>query len=264
MSRLEPVSASAAVGSIVVERVLDAVAVFGLAAVAVLHPSFPLDEVRGLGALLPTASAVMALGLAALILLLVFPGAIVGYARRLVPALPGRSGHLLVEVLEAFLTGFRSLRSPRLLAAGILWSFAFWGWNAVSFLLAFRAFGIQEGYGAALFVQAVIALGVAIPAAPGYFGTFHAAAVVALHEVYGVAEGATLAFAFGYHLGGFVPVTLLGLWYAWRLGLTLVELRRAEEVVEAELEGSPGSATATGARTARDDAPSRPSRPDRP
>ena len=86
-----------------------------------------------------------------------------------------------------------------------------------------------------VFIQAVIALGVSVPSAPGYFGTFHAAAVIGLTEVYGVGEGATLAFAFGYHLGGFFPVTLLGLWYAGRLGLSLSDLGHAEEVVEEDV-----------------------------
>ena len=78
--------------------------------------------------------------------------------------------------------------------------------------------------------------GVAVPSAPGFFGTFHAAAVIGLQEVYGEAAGATLAFAFGYHLGGFIPVTLLGLWYAGQLGFTLRDMGRAEEVVEEELD----------------------------
>jgi hypothetical protein len=104
-------------------------------------------------------------------------------------------------------------------------------WNAASYLLAMRAFGIEEGYFAALFLQSVITLGVALPAAPGYVGTYQVAAVIALHEVYGVAEGTTLAFAFGFHLGGFLPVTLLGLWYASRVGVTLADLRRAEAAV---------------------------------
>ena len=65
------------------------------------------------------------------------------------------------------------------------------------------------------------------------------AAVVGLHEVYGVAEESTLAFAFGYHLGGFFPVTLLGLWYAGRIGLSISDLGHAEEVVEEELHEHP-------------------------
>jgi hypothetical protein len=40
------------------------------------------------------------------------------------------------------------------------------------------------------------------------------------------------AFAVGFHLAGFIPVTLMGLFYAWRTGLTLGEAAASEEVVE--------------------------------
>ena len=75
--------------------------------------------------------------------------------------------------MNSFLQGLGSLRSPRLFPSGLVWSLGIWAWNGVSFWLAFQAFGIEQGYATALFVQAVIALGVSIPSAPGYFGTFH-------------------------------------------------------------------------------------------
>lgn len=239
ISRVEPVSVSGAIGSLVVERFLDAVAIVLLLVVALLHPSFPAGAMVG-GQLLAHVVWVVvgALGavLGFLTLLVLFPRALVAWADRLARVLPGRIGRVMIEVLDSFLRGLGSLRDPRLLVGAFLWSVGFWAWNAVSFWLAFHAFGIQEGYPTALFVQAVIALGVAVPSAPGFFGTFHAAAVVGLHEVYGAGEGATLAFAFGYHLGGFIPVTLIGLWYAGQLGLSFGELGRAEKVVEEELE----------------------------
>jgi uncharacterized membrane protein YbhN (UPF0104 family) len=227
----------------VVERAFDTVAIFGLLLLAIAHPSFPVDASLGgrpVEAILPWVMAAIAIGIAVLTLLILFPGPWLGALTGLARRIPGRSGRWLIELAESFLNGLGALRSPRLFAGGLLWSFAFWAWNGASFLLGMRAFGIEDGYVAALFLQAVIAAGVALPAAPGYFGTFHAAAVVALHEVYGVNEGATLAFAFGYHLGGFIPVTVMGLWQAARLGFTMADLSGAEEAVEAELGQSPG------------------------
>lgn len=236
IAKLEPrIPTSGALGSLVVERVLDAVAVFTLLGIALLHPSFPAEATvagQPIQTLVNTILVLLAALLAALALLLAFPGLFLALARSLDRVLPDRAAQLLVEALTSFLGGLDALRSPRLLGGALLWSFGFWGWNAVSFWLAMHAFGIQEGYITALFVQAIIALGVAVPSAPGFFGTFHAAAVVALVEVYGVGNSATLAFAFGYHLGGFIPVTLMGLWYAGRLGVSLKELGEAEEAVE--------------------------------
>jgi hypothetical protein len=98
------------------------------------------------------------------------------------------------------------------------------------------AFGIDTGFVSAIFTEAVVGFGVALPAAPGFFGTFHFSANVALSDIYGVPEAQSLAFAFGYHFGGWVPITAIGLWYAWRLGLSLGEMSSAEERVEEEVE----------------------------
>ncbi len=237
ISRLEPVPVSGALGSLVVERFLDAVAVFSLLALALLHPSFPSEVTlagQSLGNVVTTLVALLATLLLGLVLLLLFPDPFIRSARVMSRLLPDRAARILMDGLVAFLSGLRSLQEPRLLFGALAWSFAFWTWNALSFWLGFRAFGIEENFAAALFVQGIIAIGVAVPSAPGFFGTFHAAAVVGLHEVYGVGESATLAFAFGYHLGGFIPVTLMGLWYAGQMGMSWSDLGRAEEKVEAE------------------------------
>jgi len=239
ISRLEPVPMSGAVGSLVAERFLDGIAVFLLLGVAVLHPSFPSDATvagQPLASLLVAIVSGLFLVLVALVMLVAFPAGFLRVFTRLTGILPEKTSRFLVEVLQSFMQGLGALSDIRLLASALLWSIGFWAWNAVSFWLAFHAFGIDEGYVTALFVQAIIAVGVAIPAAPGFFGTFHAAAVVGLHEVFGAGEEATLAFAFGYHLGGFIPVTLLGLWYAGQLGLTLGELGRVDRAVEDELD----------------------------
>jgi glycosyltransferase 2 family protein len=240
ISRLERLPLSGALGSLVVERFLDGVAVFSLLAVALLHPSFPADATlagRPLGAVMTGVTLLLVAILSGMLLLLLFPRAFVRVAGGVGRALPDRAAQALVEALRSFVEGLEALRSPRLLVGALLWSVGFWSWNAFSFWLGMRAFGIEGAFAVALFVQGVVAMGVSVPSAPGFFGTFHAAAVVALVEVYGMAESAALAFAFGYHLGGFVPVTLLGLWYAGMLGFSMRDLGRAEEEVEAGVLG---------------------------
>ncbi|MEX1257514.1 MAG: lysylphosphatidylglycerol synthase transmembrane domain-containing protein [Gemmatimonadota bacterium] len=243
-SRMEPVSISGAVGSLVAERFLDAVAILALLVVAVLHPSFPAEATvvgRPIGETLTALLIVVAVAVAGLVLLLSFPATFLRLARGLSGFLPGQVGRTAVEVLESFLGGLDALRRPGLVLPAVAWSLVIWSWSALSFWLGFLAFGIDRGFAAALFVQAIVAVGVSVPAAPGYFGTWHAAALVGLHEVYGVGEASTLAFAFGYHLGGFFPVTLLGLWYAGRLGMSFSELGKAGATVEEALDRELGS-----------------------
>ena len=99
------------------------------------------------------------------------------------------------------------------------------GWmvNGASFWIAFRAVGIDAPFSAALFLQSLLALAVAIPSAPGFFGLFEAAAKIAL-GVYLVDETLAVSYALGYHLLSFIPITLIGFWYLARLGLHLKDM----------------------------------------
>lgn len=242
LSRLEPVSAGGAFGSLAVERFLDAITVLGLLLVAVAAPDFPDDALvggRSVGSVVNLMAGVVAAVLLGLVVMLVWPRPIVRAVERLAGrGLPDESARRVVDTLAAFLEGLHSLRSPRLLLAAVAWSLVVWCWNALGFWIGFRAFGIEASYFAALFVNGIVAFAVAAPSSPGFFGTFHAGVTVALAGVYGVAEGQTLAYAFGYHLGGFIPVTLFGLYFTWRLGLTFREIERSEERVERDVERS--------------------------
>lgn len=223
LGRLERIPVTAALATLVVERVLDGIAIMALLVGAVLAPSFPAETlppaVLG-GIRLVTASiAGLLLVVLALILLPDLTLRLVeGASRRLLPA---RWADFIQGVAHAFLQGLASLRNPRLLTLGLLWSFGFWVFHSFSFWVGLRAFDIHLPFAAALFLNGTIAMAVSVPAAPGFFGTFHFGVKLALVDVYGVLAGPALGFAFGYHLGAFVPVTALGLWYARKLGLSL-------------------------------------------
>jgi len=157
--------------------------------------------------------------------------------------LPEHAAKRMLGGLETFLEAVAIMRDPRLLFLGFMWTLAFWTWHGISFWLGMLAFGINTGFISAVFVEAVVGFGVALPAAPGFIGTFHASAKFALSDVYGVAEPSSLAFAFGYHFGGWIPITLIGLWYAWQLGLSLGDVEAAEETVETAIEAAHESGT---------------------
>ena len=224
------VTLPAAVASVAVDRVFDALAVLILTLIAMLLPDFPRDARVG-----NTSPARMALiGLAGMVVLMAilyalvfFPGGLLRafewLSRRIAPSLeaPGR------RALEAFTNGLSVLRhGPRFLAV-FAWALLLWLVNALGFVLAFRAVGINASFGAALFIQGVVALSVSIPSAPGFFGVFEAAAIIGL-SVYGVPRDLAVTWAIGYHIVSFIPITLIGLWYFARLGLHVRDVRSAE------------------------------------
>lgn len=238
LSRMEPVSVSGAFGSLVVERFLDSLTIGALIFVAVAASDFPENPVvwgLSFGILLEGFLLLLAGILSFMILLLVFPRPVVGLVEGVARFLPPKVSRLVVDVLEAFLDGLKVLRSPVLLLKAVAWSVGIWLFQSFSFWVAFLAFGIHVGFDVALFVNGTVALAVAAPAAPGFLGTFQAGVTGGL-GVYGVPEAAAVAVAFGFHLGGFIPVTATGLYFAWKLGLSISEVGSSETAVEEAVE----------------------------
>jgi uncharacterized protein (TIRG00374 family) len=238
LSRLEPIPVSGAFASLVVERFLDGLVIVFFMFVAMAAPGFPSElpsTEASLGGVIQGVTVLLGALLASMILLLIFPRPFVRVAERVARFFPEKFARLLVDSLESFLDGLRVFQSPRLLSMAVAWSLVVWAWQSLAFWVALRAFGIDVGYDTALFVNATVAFMVGIPAAPGFFGTFHAGARMGL-AVYGVAAAPTLAFAFGFHLGGFFPVTFIGLYYAWKLGFSFKEMGTSEEKVEEAVE----------------------------
>ena len=254
LSRAEPIPVSGAFGSLVVERFLDSIVIVSIFLVPMALPSFPGAEgllSGAVGVVLRTTFVMLAIFLSGLVAILIFPESLVRAVERLCRRLPGTAGPRIVSALEAFLQALKVLRDPVLLTKALLWSYAFWLWHTFSFWLGFRAFGIDLGFDAALFTMAVVGFAVAIPAAPGFFGTFQLGTDLALSGVYGVSEPTALAFSFGYHLGGFFPITIIGFYYAWRLGFSVGDLRRSG-VMSDEPAGANTDARAAGVTGARD------------
>ena len=102
------------------------------------------------------------------------------------------------------------------------------GGVAVKGRLGFLAFGIEVPWSAALLLQSFLAFGVAVQFSPGFFGQFEAICRATL-ALYAVGTGPAVSFAFGFHLGGFVPITLLGLWSLSRAHLHLADLNMRDE-----------------------------------
>lgn len=239
-SRIEPVSTATALATLVVERLLDGVAILLLLLVALASSGFPSGALPGdLVGGVRWASLVLAVVLFGSLAVLVFPErslrATSAVARAL---LPTRIAGGVVVVAENVVAGLASLRGWRLLLPAFAWSLVVWALQSLSFWIGFFAFGIDLPFAAAIVTNAAVALAVAVPSAPGYVGTFHAGASIALTGIYGVAEASAKGFAFGWHLGGFFPVTFMGLWYARRIGLSMRDLRDGGRKAGSEAESS--------------------------
>lgn len=118
---------------------------------------------------------------------------------------------------------------PRLgLAIGI--SLVAWVLDAMIFFLVAIALGIDIGFPGAVLIGAVAVLATAIPAAPGYVGTFEVAATTTAVAL-GVPRPEALALAVLVHLITVLPVALAGGVAVVATGSRLGQLAEAAEEV---------------------------------
>lgn len=221
VSRLGRVPFAAALSSVAVERVLDALVSVGLLSAALtaggFDPSLTLKE--GGAPIAETASRIGMLGLLALAVTALAAwqrDATLRLARRILPT--NRFGDALFHFGERILLGISALRNPRLAFSTIGWSLVIWLCNAASFYAAFAAFGFDVPFSGALIVQGAVILGIAAPQAPGFFGVFEFAIGGTLAALYGIPLEAGLACGLLYHVTTFVPITLMGAWSALTSG----------------------------------------------
>ena len=219
-SRLAGARFTAALSSVAVERVFDGLTVVALLSLALIASDLPRGVAVGGVSVGHAAQVAGGLGGAALVLALLvvaFPRAAERAVRGLFPA--GALADRLVGLIDGIRHGLSVLRSPSLLIGTIGWSLVLWLANALSFYLAYQAFGIQVGYLGALLMQGILIFGIAVQLTPGFLGQFEAAIVAAL-ALYGVPRDVATSYAIAFHATTFVPIILLG---AWSLARTPVD-----------------------------------------
>jgi len=231
VTRETPVSFASALASLAVDRLFDMVVLLGLGLAALLDPAFPRGARVGgqtLGHLAQGSIVIVVLLVASLYLLVFFPVQLVRafeiFARKVSPAVEERGRSALIR----FSAGLSVLKSPGRFLSVLAWTVAHWLMNAFAFWLGFKAVGLNLPFSAALFLQMLIAVGVALPSAPGFFGVFEKFATVGL-AIYGIQATQATSWAIGFHILSFIPVTVIGIYYFSRLGLSFRELRAQSE-----------------------------------
>jgi hypothetical protein len=192
------------IATLVVERVLDALAVVVILAWLVLAIPVP-DELKW------AALVFLSLDLAALAVL-AFLALAPTACRAVIAALLRhwpRFHRNALMVLDTFVTGLQGIRSPAHLLPILGWSVGLWGAYAVTVWSALAATELLLPLTAGWAIIAFVGLGMSLPSAPGFIGVVQAAIVLAL-ALFGVPRAEALSFSLVFHATQFVPFTLLG------------------------------------------------------
>lgn len=222
------VSATAAMGSVVLERAFDALTVLLLLAgyLAFFPPPANLDgDGRLVMDAMRTTGMLMLVGLLVMGMITVLAmrnqrarETVIRLNERWLPPPIGR-------LASSFMTGMSGLRNPGLVAAISISSLLLWGVILSVYIVLFHAFGLSLPYYASMPLLALLVIGVMIPT-PGAVGSFHKAAQIGLVSLWGIDNNAAVAYAIVAHAVGFLPHGLIGLLLLARQGLSLGAMRR--------------------------------------
>ncbi len=214
------IPASAAFGSIVVERIVDVVSLIAVMALVLMVHPFP-EWVTTSGVLMLGAALALCALLAACKRFEARTGMLL---RALLTPLPERLGRRLEALALNFLRGIVPLKSASHYAATLVLSIAIWVCYAAVYYIGLAAFNLVAVYHLAWYVGLVVlvftTISVVIPSTPGYVGTFHYLCQVAL-VMFAVPASEALSFAVIAHLVGVVPVSVVGLVCAHYEGVTI-------------------------------------------
>lgn len=201
------VRTSAALSTIIVERVLDMAMVVLLLALTVPFVS-EAGWTRSAGIL----GAILA-GIALLVLCLAAlrPDAIRRVCDWAMARLSSGRRDRLRTVVDGLLEGLAALRSWRRAVALAVWSAITWACTVGMYFFCIAAFVKRPTLIQAAFLTCTTGLGMAVPSSPGAVGVFHSVARYALELPFGLPRETALAIAFASHTFQYVVMCLLGL-----------------------------------------------------
>ncbi len=211
LSARQPVPLGPCIGTVVADRILDAVAIVFLFAVGLLIT--PLTgEAAEYTAHVRTASLFLA---AAAILLLTVMLAVTFHGEKLSLWIEKKRGLVrwLGRTALSLSSGMQAFRSPRLIVRVVVHSALAWLTIAVATWSGILACGAEISFGTVLIILPMLALGVAVPT-PGGVGTYHGAMMVGL-MLFGVAQTLAVSAALLMHAICIVPIVVLGMVLLW-------------------------------------------------
>ena len=213
-------TASTAFGTIVIERILDFI---GLSIVILLIMTvYPLTSVGG-----SIIIGVIVLSLTAFIFFFLFGGFKSSLLVKIEKLSLLRIGllHKILLFIKNFLDGATTIRATNKLGIILLYTLIIWIMYYCSTYLATIAIGIElEWFGFGVLLISTT-LAISIPAAPGYVGTYHAAAVYILTNLFDVGRSNAQAAAIILHAVGTIPIVIIGAGYFLNSSLNFKDIK---------------------------------------
>lgn len=220
------ISKSAVLATVVIERLLDVVAVLLLIAVVLFFEADTQPELM-YGAYL--AAIVTVCAVIFILMYVYWTRQCITLLDHLMTGWLKQSWRLrLMTQLEMAAAGLQIVRRPVALAGVLLNSIVQWMAMGLCLYLAFVALQLQVPVAASILVLGLMVAGLSLPSAPGFFGTVELCFVLGL-KPYGIDAGQAFSAGIFYHVLAYVSVTGSGLVFLHRFGSNFRQIRDAAE-----------------------------------
>lgn len=197
---------SSTMATIVVERVFDLLTLMAVLGLVILMMPLPPEIFRA-------GLVILIVALSIFVVLILMAGKkdfSLKIFNLLLNRLPARIGGVIRNQLHAFIEGLEILPDVKKTLYVALLSLIIWGLLALSCYLLFFSFRFDLSLFKAFALTVIIAIGVMLPAAPGFVGNYHYACVLGL-KFFGINEAAALSYAIILHFLQILPVVAIGL-----------------------------------------------------
>jgi hypothetical protein len=205
IAKRSTIKMSSALGTILVERVLDGFSVLTIAVIVLLNTDLPS---------LMIISSILFFSLTVAIFCCIL-GLIwrrekaINIINKILSKFPGKFAHKIDDIIHHFIDGFQVITDIKLLLYLFFLSALVWLVDVLAIYILLLAFGFTLPIMASFVVMIILIVGIAIPTAPGYIGNWHLACVLGL-SFFSLAEAEALSFAVVYHFLSIALVILLG------------------------------------------------------
>jgi uncharacterized protein (TIRG00374 family) len=214
-------SISAVLATVVVERLFDSLVILMFLAALLITLDFPesyqsLERALHQGGI---AAIILAAGLVVFLYLLYFwTGPTMKLIAFFLRYLPRSWSESIEGIIENFIQGLKILGSPLSLLIVFLLSLPVWLVNLGPVYFVGASLGIRIPLTGCLLLLLLGAFSSTIPAAPGYWGTFHVITAAGIKFLGLLPDEGALTYAIVLHAIYFFPIVIIGMFVAWQEG----------------------------------------------
>ena len=217
------------IATVVVERVVDMLTLLAIFGIALMVA--PISEESAAGRMVQGGARILLTLSVVLTVFVVTAERNRKFAQAMIALLPGGLSGRAAKLLDRFLDGFALFRDVGKLVQVFALSFGMFLCFAIALWITAWSLDIALPWYAGLVMLVVTAIGIMVPAAPGYVGTLNIACTAGL-ALYGVDKAPASAFGWFYFFSQWLPITTAGLIFLNREGLSLKSLEQAQTATE--------------------------------